>query len=79
MLEKAVTKIDQRGRPDYGVLLAGHNGLPGDGFFARFKRNRTEKYFAVVGQGTLGSSVTKRRRLLNAERERVFAMPGVPV
>ncbi|HEX7907842.1 MAG TPA: hypothetical protein VF534_07100 [Paraburkholderia sp.] len=72
-LEKAVTELGEETRIDYGVLLALDNGLPGDDFFIRFKRNRRDEYVAVMGLGNCGRSITKRRLIAEAERDRVFA------
>lgn len=72
-LEKAVMSLDEQKCLDYGALLASDSGLPGDEFFSRFRRNRYDEYFAVMGPGTCGKSITKRRRIAMAERERVFA------
>ncbi|WP_244174060.1 hypothetical protein [Paraburkholderia ginsengiterrae] len=72
-LEKAVTSLGEETCVDYGVLLALDNGLPGDDFFIRFKRNRRDEYVAVMGLGNCGRSITKRRLIAAAERDRVFA------
>ena len=72
-LEKAVTSLGEETCVDYGVLLALDNGLPGDDFFIRFKRNRRDEYVAVMGFGNCGRSITKRRLIAAAERDRVFA------
>jgi hypothetical protein len=72
-LEKAVTRLGEETCVDYGALLALDNGLPGDDFFTRFKRNRRDEYVAVMGHGNCGQSITKRRLIAAAERDRVFA------
>jgi hypothetical protein len=72
VLERAVAALAQPQIVDYGALLALHNGLPGDEFFARFKGCRRSEYESVMGFGTTGRSVTRRRVLVTTERARVF-------
>ena len=72
VLERAVMTLAQPQEVDYGALLALHNGLPGDEFFARFKGCRRSEYDSVMGFGTTGRSVPRRRVLAKSERARVF-------
>jgi hypothetical protein len=72
VLELAVVTLAQPQKVDYGALLSLHNGLPGDEFFARFKGCRRSEYDSVMGFGTSGRSVTRRRVLATTERARVF-------
>ncbi|WP_322032065.1 hypothetical protein [Paraburkholderia sp. J76] len=73
VLELAIATLGQPREVDYGALLSLHNGLPGDEFFARFKGLRRCEYDAVMGMGTCGRSVTRRRVLASTERARVFS------
>ncbi|SAK42757.1 hypothetical protein AWB77_00492 [Caballeronia fortuita] len=57
---------------DYGCLMALDSGLPGDDFFARFRRNRPAEFQAVMGFASPGRSRTKKRRIAEQERARVY-------
>lgn len=72
LLGEAVKKLANPRWIDYGAVLTLDNGLPGDEFFVRFRRLRRAEFEAVMGIGTCGRSVTKRRTLVEAERSRVF-------
>lgn len=73
VLETAVRRLAEPRWVDYGALLASENGLPGDEFFSRIKATRRSEYDRIMGVGTCGRSVTRRRTLAEAERARVFA------
>lgn len=73
LLDKAVRRLAEPQSVDFGVLLTSDNGLPGDEFFARFKASRPSEYDKVMGIGSCGRSVTRRRTLAESERLRVFA------
>lgn len=72
VLETAVKRLAEPRSVDYGVLLASENGLPEDEFFSRFKAARRPEYDRVMGIGTCGRSIARRRSLVESERARVF-------
>jgi hypothetical protein len=71
-LEDAIALLSDCAAYDYGCLMALDNGLPGDEFFNRFKRNHPREFEAVMGYASAGRSVTKKRVLAEGERTRVF-------
>ncbi|BBP97126.1 hypothetical protein BSFA1_22550 [Burkholderia sp. SFA1] len=72
-LEDAISLLSDCAALDYGCLMALDNGLPGDDFFRRYKRHRPKEFVAVMGYGSAGRSLSKKRVIVEAERARVFA------
>lgn len=60
--------------PDYRVLLACDNGLPGAEFFKRFQTARRDEYVAIAGDPRFRNATVKQKRLIaSMERARVYA------
>jgi hypothetical protein len=60
--------------PDYRVLLACDNGLPGAEFFKRFQMTRRDEYVAIAGDPRFRNATLKQKRLIaSMERVRVYA------
>ena len=72
-LEDAISLLSDCAALDYGCLMALDNGLPGNDFFRRYKRHRPKEFVAVMGYGSAGGSLSKKRVIVEAERARVFA------
>ncbi|MBC8728977.1 hypothetical protein [Paraburkholderia sp. UCT2] len=71
-LEDAARSLSDCASLDYGCLMSLDNGLPGDDFFNRFRHGRPREYEKVMGFGSAGRSMTKKRLIADAERLRVF-------
>lgn len=71
-LEKAVALLAGESAVDYGALLSLANGLAGNEFYLRFRRNRFDDYLTVMGSQMHEHSLKKKRCLVEAERARVF-------
>jgi hypothetical protein len=71
-LEDAARSLSDCAALDYGCLMSLDNGLPGDDFFTRFRRDRPGEYEKIMGFASAGRSTTKKRLIAEAERQRVF-------